>query len=81
MRLIDADKLKDIISDTWVLDRIDEQPTIEAEPTRHGHWKVVDEAEPRRYGCSRCKVLSYDNTNYCPRCGAKMDLEEERNDT
>lgn len=30
MRLIDADKLKDIISDTWVLDRIDEQPTVDA---------------------------------------------------
>lgn len=29
-RLIDADKLKDIISDTWVLDRIDEQPTVDA---------------------------------------------------
>ena len=28
MRLIDADKLKDTISDTWILDRIDEQPTI-----------------------------------------------------
>lgn len=31
-RIIDADKLKDIISDTWVLDRIDEQPTVDAEP-------------------------------------------------
>lgn len=28
MRLIDADKLKDTISDTYILDRIDEQPTI-----------------------------------------------------
>lgn len=32
MRLIDADKLKDIISDTWILDRIDEQPTVDAVP-------------------------------------------------
>ena len=29
MRLIDADKLKDTISDTWILDRIDEQPTAD----------------------------------------------------
>ena len=56
---------------------IKNEPTIDAEPVRHGHWKVVDEAEPRRYGCSRCKVLSYDNTNYCPRCGAKMEEVEE----
>lgn len=29
MRTIDADKLKDTISDTWILDRIDEQPTVD----------------------------------------------------
>jgi Pyruvate/2-oxoacid:ferredoxin oxidoreductase delta subunit len=29
-RLISADKLKDVISDSWILDRIDEQPTVDA---------------------------------------------------
>ena len=48
MRLIDADKLKDIIDDTWVLDRIDEQPTIDVEPT----WKQVKE-----YCNKRCFVI------------------------
>ena len=32
MKLINVDKLKDIISDTWILDRIDEQPIIDAVP-------------------------------------------------
>lgn len=50
-------------------------PTIEAEP-KHGRWEVVDEAEPRRYGCSECKQLSWTETNYCPNCGARMDGEE-----
>lgn len=50
-------------------------PTIEAEPVRRGHWKVVDEAEPKRYGCSECKVLSFYLYHYCPCCGAKMEDE------
>jgi len=29
-RLIKAEKLKEIISDTWILNRIDEQPTVDA---------------------------------------------------
>ena len=40
MRLIDADKLKDIISDTWVLDRIDEQPTIDVENLNTKHEDI-----------------------------------------
>ena len=40
---------------------------------RHGHWEVIDEAEPRRYGCSNCKRLSFTEDNYCSYCGAKMD--------
>ena len=50
-------------------------PTID--PVKHGKWEVVDEAEPRRYGCSECKRLSYTQYNYCPNCGASMDMEDE----
>ena len=42
-------------------------------PVRHGRWEVVDAEEPRRYGCSKCKRLSWHMENYCPNCGAKMD--------
>ena len=37
-----------------------------------GEWEVIDEAEPRRYGCSVCKILSWDMSNFCPHCGADM---------
>lgn len=43
------------------------------EPVKHGHWEVVDETEPRRYGCSVCKRLSWTEDNYCSYCGCKMD--------
>ena len=86
MRLIDADVLKDNISKKPSLNlfihaknieaAIDETPTIDAEPVRHGRWK---EPYPNDiwdcYECSCCGV-KYDRTwNYCPNCGAKMDLE------
>lgn len=53
--------------------------TIEAEPVRHGRW-----INPRlnKYGhpchqCNQCLfVASQKDRNFCPDCGAKMDLKE-----
>lgn len=97
MRLIDADKLrKDVIdlpnayngfSDTYdkamIVDIVDEQPTVDAEPIRHGHW--IDGNDSIIVGtCSVCGWSVFiGETNisgmpYCPNCGAKMDEEEEQ---
>lgn len=51
--------------------------TGRVDEVKHGHWEVVDETEPRRYGCSVCKKLSWTEYNYCPNCGARMDEEGE----
>ena len=52
--------------------------TADVVPVRHGKWLH------RKNGvayCSECEVDTVeDETNYCPNCGAKMDLEE-RHDT
>ena len=45
-------------------------------PVRHGRWVVIDAEEPRRYGCSECKRLSWHMENYCGNCGARMDAKE-----
>ena len=83
-RLIDAEVLLkkldwldeyDYIEFDAVKRTVDKVPTVDAEPVRHGRWKVVDGAEPRRYGCSICKKLSWTEDNYCSYCGAKMDGE------
>lgn len=85
MRLIDADELKrdfctgcieNCPNECDEIRIINSQPTIEAEPVRLGKWELIDEAEPRRYGCSRCKRLAWWETDYCPNCGAKMEGEE-----
>lgn len=54
-------------------DAIDDLPSEDAAPVRHGRWEVIDAEEPRRYGCSACKRLSWHMDNYCPYCGARMD--------
>ena len=84
-RYIDADKLMLDINchgtnkfgmlDEDIREFINNQPTADVAEVKHGVWEVVDEAEPRRYGCSKCKRLSWTADNYCSYCGAKMDGE------
>ena len=56
-------------------------PTVDAVEVVHGRWEKVSETMPI-YRCSICKERNlYKNgnnvlSNYCPHCGAKMDLED-----
>lgn len=61
-----------------VLERIEEAPTIEAEPVRHGVW--LDSGINGTVSCSLCKFTDFFAKQnrmmlfkYCPGCGAKMD--------
>lgn len=57
---------------------LDEAPTIEAEPTRHGKWigkPIVGYSTVR---CSVCGDVFLENKGtwkYCPHCGTRMDGE------
>ena len=50
---------------------------------RHGRWeaRAIPISDPDgdwialEYYCSLCNRLEYRKENYCPNCGAKMDLE------
>lgn len=55
---------------------INEAPTIEAEPVRHGRWIV----KGQEIYCSECNEESLYNSfgaskfsRFCPNCGARMD--------
>lgn len=59
-----------------IIDAFDYLPTADVEPVRHGHWIY----ENFYTHCSVCgKMAIYDKygqeveSDYCPRCGAKMD--------
>lgn len=54
----------------------DAAAAIEELLPKRGQWELIDGAEPMRWGCSRCKYLSWETSNYCPRCGAKMNGEQ-----
>lgn len=91
-RLIDADALKECFPDygeglctfnVIINAVIDKQPTIEAEPVRHGKW--ANDAVGVLH-CSECNTqapwkygrdfIDYRwESNYCPECGARMDEE------
>ena len=49
-------------------------------PVRHGRWLCVDTDTEQFFLCNRCKKKEYWESNYCPNCGCKMDLEEPHAD-
>ena len=63
-------------------EELNRAPTAEAEFIRHGkwtqicdisHWQYTDE----HYMCSECSETTAYKSNYCPRCGTRMDLEND----
>ena len=98
MRLIDADAVYELHSNypafarsyadlTDLRDILDDAPTIEAEPVKHGRWvdRFNGKYANQLYECSECKGLALymiepDSgvwiqalSNACPHCRAKMD--------
>ena len=94
MRLIDADALKDWFQNHVIIGSdgkmrysgkylesiIDEQPTIEAEPVRHGRW-VYGHCKIERMTCVYCSVCGnaaywseygQERFPFCQDCGARM---------
>lgn len=86
MRLIDADYVKSKLNKSalgghlhgYVCGVIDDAPTIDAKPVKHGRWIETNDDNKKR--CSECDVIHliaqypHGNANYCPNCGAIMDL-------
>ena len=89
MRLIDTDAIKipkgffeKVDNVPKFYDWLDDQPTIEVEPVKHGQWIPVTNGRGG-FECSICHnyAPSYQDgvewlSLYCPHCGAKMDAEE-----
>ena len=57
---------------------IEDAPTIESKPVRHGRWFFVGEETMhdgwtyRKYKCSECGFQTVEAKNFCPNCGADM---------
>ena len=77
-RLIDADALMKNVGKIPQLrgitygrmkKAVEETPTVDAEPVRHGRWE-------HGMRCSYCGQIDLSKPNYCPNCGAKMRDDE-----
>lgn len=64
---------------------LDDAPTVDAAPVKHGRWMENEGFDGDcYYTCSVCHcdwttidgTPTENNMRYCPECGAKMDLEE-----
>ena len=64
------------VSPESVIEVIESIPAVDAAPVIHGRW-VYEHGDPVMMPCSVCgyQVYRYNNTHYCPYCGAKMDKE------
>ena len=61
-----------------IVDEIDNFPAADVAPVRRGHWikrgYACGEAE---FECSHCHEIEWraNETDYCPNCGAKMEVD------
>lgn len=67
-----------------MLGEIEDAPTADVEEVKHGKWIRMEDDFVYWYACSECKghipKTEYGNdawSDYCPHCGAKMDLGDE----
>ena len=62
-----------------VMNMIEEQPTIDADPVKHGQWYDVPNylgTSKTMYFCSICGSASWREDPYCWYCGSKMDVPD-----
>nr|DAI37279.1 MAG TPA: PROTEIN/RNA Complex, archaeal, ribosomal, 50S, protein.0A [Caudoviricetes sp.] len=52
-------------------------PKEDVAPVVHGEWLCAETDDEQFFLCSVCNDKEYWESNYCPNCGAKMDVEQE----
>ena len=63
-------------------DEMKNLPAADVAPVVHGKWELRHEGYGHYWECSVCHtnpcIYVTRNTKFCPNCGAKMDLEEDK---
>ena len=75
------DLMEQALADEWEIqyadDRMDEIPAADVVEVRYARWDRVDYGNGLyNYHCSLCRHIPRENirSNYCPNCGAKMEV-------
>ncbi len=64
----------------WLMQDVKEMPALDVAPVVHGEWvDTIDIDGVHLQYCSRCDHTRFGRakTNYCSRCGAKMDVRRD----
>ena len=74
----------ELVRDDCVVEALKKAEVIDAVPVVHAKWIVkFDDRGWKKHSCSNCGYFRRTdihvslNWDYCPHCGAKMDLEEK----
>lgn len=78
IKKVDEDPLRILLADAdAIIAFLERQETIEAEKMVHGRWERMNDEVFPYWRCTACEKVHYleePNADYCPGCGAKMDL-------
>lgn len=82
-RYIDAEALKKDLTrfydnEVTAKELIDEQPTADVQPEKHGRWILCDDGYVRCSECNRKAFIENDETiltDFCHGCGADMIMD------
>ena len=67
---------KDVENNKSCAGELIQNETVEdVAPVVHGRWLCVDTDTEQFFLCNRCKKKEYWESDYCPSCGCRMDLE------
>jgi rubrerythrin len=77
-RVMDEYQYRGFTIGEWADKILNDAPTADAEPVKHGRWK---RRMRKIYACSECNSGVTDrqrqNYSFCPYCGAIMDEQED----
>lgn len=72
-----------LVQARWIRRYVNEATTIDAVPVVHGRWVLFGADKRGRggvYTCTACNSCRPVKSEYCPNCGAKMDVKEVETD-
>lgn len=69
--------LKEMLNDFYVIPK--DTPAADVAPVTHEHWEEIRDAYGQLEGwmCKKCGREMKAKENYCPNCGAKMDVGDK----
>lgn len=64
-----------------MLSKLKREPTADAREVKHARWETVGNYKVECTNCHHIRdIKTQCGWNFCPHCGAKIDLEEDENE-